>query len=38
MAFMAKLQGYVYDGEHIAAEDLRNGDFAVIIPVINGNN
>lgn len=26
MAFMAKLQGKVYDGEHIAAADLRNGD------------
>lgn len=28
--YMTKLQGYVYDGEHIAATDLNNGDFVEI--------
>lgn len=28
--FMSKLQGYVYDGEHLAAVDLTNGQFVYI--------
>ena len=28
--YMTKLQGYVYDGAHIAAEELENGVFAEI--------
>lgn len=28
--YMTKLQGYVYDGAHVAAEKLQNGVFAEI--------